>query len=169
MGYRRSGSRSLAEALSCLGFRSIHWRADDGRTTDQIIKYNKELHLPLLSGYDEYAAFFDYPIYTEYHELHRHYPEARFICTYRDPVDIAESWQRKCERHQWETGIWVDGIYRPTTTECKDIAEAHYTAMELIARNNDNFLTMDVRVGWKPLCDFLGLRVPLQMFPWVKH
>jgi len=171
VGYRRSGSLSLAKALEELGYSCIHWEAPNGRKLPDIVSDNIKDGNKLLANYEYFDAFVDYPIYVLHERLQVDYPDAKFIATYRDPIEIADSWARKMERSGWQPATFDQhGLYRHTQQECQDSAENHYEVICQYFQGNPNFLLFNVKDGWAPLCRFLDMEVcPSTPFPHVRH
>jgi hypothetical protein len=75
IGLSRTGTTSLAKALSMLGYNAIHARGLD--------------HI------EQYEASTDVPVAARYRQLDKRYPNSRFILTVRE----MESWLESCRQH----------------------------------------------------------------------
>ncbi len=103
IGLSRTGTSSLNEALTSLGFASVHFPADRA-TRAAVARYL--LHgaaferLPVL---DTAAALTDTPVCCIFRPLDAAYPDSKFVLTVREEQD----WLRSCERH------WARASRRP--------------------------------------------------------
>jgi hypothetical protein len=145
-----------------------------------------------LSGYE---VAVDWPACSFYAELTEAFPEAPVILTVRDPASWYESTRSTIhELRRLTTGplpvraaFALAGPFAPGPTGTVRLAE-HLVwedtfqgrfrdrdyAMEVFERHNEavrrqvppeRLLVFDVREGWAPLCDFLGVEVPDEPFP----
>lgn len=166
LGFSKTGTSSLTQALRYLGFRAVHNPTDD------------ETMLALLSGclactaIESHDAICDIMFCRHFRELDRLYPDSVFILTERD----RRAWHDSCARH-WASRtirglqLWneelVDfhvygtALYRPSLFD--DAYQAHYTAVAAYFANRpERLLRTNIcgGDGWEPLCAFLGCRVP---------
>jgi hypothetical protein len=145
-----------------------------------------------LSGYE---VAVDWPACSFYAELMEAFPEAPVILTVRDPASWYESTRSTIhELRRLTTGplpvraaFALAGPFAPGPTGTVRLAE-HLVwedtfqgrfrdrdhAMEVFERHNEavrrqvppeRLLVFDVREGWAPLCDFLGVEAPDEPFP----
>ena len=145
-----------------------------------------------LSGYE---VAVDWPACSFYAELMEAFPEAPVILTVRDPASWYESTRSTIhELSRLTTGplpvraaFALARPFAPGPTGTVRLAQ-HLVwedtfhgrfrdrdyAMEVFERHNDavrrqvppeRLLVFDVREGWAPLCDFLGVEVPDEPFP----
>jgi hypothetical protein len=177
-GFGRTGTDSMREALTILGFGPCHhmfevnahedqkrlWRAlAQGATPD----WNR-----LLAGY---ASCMDWPSAHYWRELVAFYPEARVILTHRSP----ESWWASFEK------TIVAGIEKSTEPESlgvaliaeqvfdgrpgdRALAIARYEAnvKDVMATvPKERLLVHNLGDGWERLCAHLGVAVPSQPYP----
>ena len=145
-----------------------------------------------LSGYD---VAVDWPACSFYAELMEAFPEAPVILTVRDPASWYESTRATIhELRRLTTGPLPVGTafalaspFAPGPTGAVRLAdrlvwedtfhgrfEDRDYAMDVFERRNEavrrhvppeRLLVFDVREGWAPLCDFLGVEVPDVPFP----
>ena len=145
-----------------------------------------------LSGYE---ITVDWPACAFYAELMEAFPEAPVILTVRDPERWYVSMRSTIYRiHKISSGpppfrlaLALAGLFAPGVTGIVRLAdeivwndtfvgrfgeESH--AIETFRRHNDEvrrrvpperLLVYDVREGWQPLCDFLGVEAPDEPFP----
>jgi hypothetical protein len=137
----------------------------------------------------------DWPACSFYEELMQAFPEAPVILTVRDPAPWYESMRSTIhELRRLTTGPlpvraafalaepFVPGaagavrladrlVWEDTFDDC---FEDRAYAMEVFERHNEavclrvppeRLLVFDVREGWAPLCDFLGVEAPEEPFP----
>lgn len=145
-----------------------------------------------LSGYE---VAVDWPACSFYMELMEAFPDAPVILTVRDPASWYESMRSTIyELRRLTTGplpvrvaFALSGPFAPGPTGAVRLAdsivwedtfhdrfgERDYT-MEIFERHNEEvrrnvpperLLVFDVREGWAPLCDFLGVEAPEESFP----
>ncbi len=176
-GFGRTGTDSMREALTILGFGPCHHMFE-------VIAHDlqKDRWRALLRGgapdwgalFDGYAACVDWPSAAYWRELIAAYPEARVLLTWRTP----ESWWNSFsttilprilpETEAATTGRMVvmqvfDGrpddrahalaVYR---AHVEDVLATVPPARLLVHRIGD---------GWGPLCAHLGVPVPDQPYP----
>jgi len=174
-GFGRTGTMSLKVALEELGFGPCYHMTE---------AFDHPEHLPLwetaIGGepvdwkqiFGSYQAAVDWPTAAFYKELMEVYPEAKVLLTIRDPEKWYESTKhtiytmldapdpspmlRMATKLVWEQTF--DGKF-----------DDHRYAMEVFKRHNEEvkkhvpperLLVYEVKDGWKPLCEFLGVEVP---------
>ncbi len=177
-GFGRTGTDSMREALTILGFGPCHHMkavmADEE---------NKQLWRAVSRGetpdwdhiFAGYHSCVDWPSAHYWRDLIEHYPDAKVILTNRSP----ESWW-----NSFESTI-LKGIERSTDPESlglalvanqvfegsphdKDKAMAIFKAnvksvIETVPA--DRLLVHNLGDGWDPLCAHLGVGVPDQDYP----
>lgn len=188
-GLGRTGTTSLKVALERLGFgpcfhmfdvvddesRLRRWEGIvcDGETPDWE------------AVFDGYAAAVDGPCAIYHRQLKEAFPEAKMVLTVRDP----EEWYRstydtlyqfalRSEANPPRPGSRQARLFRITSTMVwnglfggrfsdKDHAIEVYLRHneEVVRAFGDDLLVYDVRQGWGPLCDFLGVEAPEEDFP----
>jgi hypothetical protein len=145
-----------------------------------------------LAGYE---VAVDWPACSFYEELMQAFPEAPVILTVRDPAPWYESTRSTIHGLRWLTtgpfpvraafalaGPFVPGaagaVRLADRLVWEDTFEGRFEdrayAIELFERHNEavrrrvppeRLLVFDVREGWAPLCEFLGVEVPEEPFP----
>ncbi|MGF1489650.1 MAG: sulfotransferase family protein [Prochloraceae cyanobacterium] len=190
-GMGRTGTMSLKTALEELGFdkcyhmielvnnpeRVNYWEvASEGKN----IKWDK-----LLQGYQ---AIVDHPGCMYYQQLIEYYPEAKVILTVRDPEKWYESalntiYQNSVSRKQnppseqtalnrvaeyIEKDIW-QGDFNGKFEDKEYAIERFNQHIQEVKQNvpSENLLVYEVKQGWQPLCDFIGVSIPNKDFPHV--
>ncbi|REJ75470.1 MAG: hypothetical protein DWQ47_08325 [Acidobacteria bacterium] len=191
IGRNKTGTTSLKRALSDLGFRI----GNQFRAERLVQNYARGDWAPIIKFCRTADAFQDAPFSWPYTWLilHEHFPDARFILTYRDPED----WFRSLIRfHAKKFG--TDG--NPPTREQLQKAEYRYTGLmwefnravfktpeddlynkeELLRgyeahnysvrhffQDKPNFIEIDLSVSsdYRRLCEFLGKEPKYDDFP----
>jgi hypothetical protein len=170
LGLSKTGTSSLSEALSILGYRAVHNPTDD------------DSMLSLLSGnlrcraIAENDAICDIMFSRHFRELDRLYSQSLFILTERD----RESWHASCARHWmgrplslarlWNEDlvdfqVYGTALYRRSLFD--DAYDQHYGAVAEYFAKTDRLLRLNICAGegWEKLCGFLHVSIPLLPFP----
>jgi hypothetical protein len=143
----------------------------------------------------EYEAAVDWPACTFYEELMERHPHAKVILSVRDPERWYESVRNTIyelsvviPRHPiYRIGYKLVSIFVFRGSGNVDLAgeiiwqgtfDSHFEdkahAIEVFELHNeevkrrvpgDRLLVYDVKAGWEPLCQFLGVEVPDEPFP----
>ena len=146
-----------------------------------------------------YGVAVDWPAFSFYKELMESFPEAPVILTVRDPERWYESVRSTIYGiHKLSAGLApvrlafaLAGLFAPAVTGIPRLADAilwdglfdgrfedRSYAIEMFHRHNEEvrrrvpperLLVYDVKEGWAPLCDFLGVEVPDEPFPHLNH
>jgi hypothetical protein len=161
IGLGRTGTTSLNEAMSLLGFSTR--------------KYIPRKELDRICEYDFVA---DMPIQAIYKYLDLAFPESKFILTIRD----IDSWLRSIKTF-WEKNpshlnypedieIYRNLIYRTAIYNEEIIKKSYYKHIrEIYAyfQNRNNLLVMDIINGdsWDMLCPFVKKDIPSISFPFL--
>jgi hypothetical protein len=134
---------------------------------------------------DGYAACTDAPCCGTFPQLLELYPDAKVICTTRDPA----SWERSMNAVASVSTMWflrilmlplptmryfVDYInalrrqylylYGEQEPLRQDVYHQHISWLKKLVPE-DGLFFVDVKDGWRPLCEALGKEVPDQPFP----
>ncbi len=142
-----------------------------------------------------YGVAVDWPACSFYEELMQAFPEAAVILTVRDPAAWYESTRSTIyELRRLTEGplpvraafalaeLFVPGVTGAVRLADRLVWEGTFEgrfgdrayAMEVFERHNEavrlrvspeRLLVFDVREGWAPLCDFLGVEAPDRPFP----
>lgn len=178
-GFGRTGTMSLKLALEQLGFGPCY------HFTEVMRSRHASQWLQIANGaspdwdrlLDGYCATTDWPAASYYRELASHFPEARVILTTRDPGAWHASMCRtlvplRRALTQWIPGMRVlakltDRLIWDGTFDGRIEDKGHALAVfeehcEAVRQSvaADRLLEFDVRDGWPPLCEFLGVPVP---------
>lgn len=183
-GIGRTGTYSLKLALEQLGLGPCYHM-------EEVLK-NQAVHVPLWAAaaegrhdwsaiFEGYASAVDWPTAGFYRDLCKAYPSAKFVLTHRSP----QSWRQSFSEtiHKLVTGEaavppdmqpWLEmaraviarnGV-KPglDATELEAAYIAHNEEVQA-AIPGERLLVFEVKEGWTPLCDFLGVAAPDGPFP----
>lgn len=189
-GFGRTGTLSLKTALEELGMVKCYHMFELFRRPGDSWVWNDALDgkpVDWQKLFQGYQAIVDWPGCTFYKELMAEYPDAKVVLSVRDPEKWYESVLTTIYRltSTWEYAvIWFfvphmrrtyamnqKGIWQRTfggRFEDREVALAVFQQhIEEVKRTvpADRLLVFDVKEGWSPLCNFLGLPIPEQPFP----
>jgi len=164
VGFGKTGTSSMREALEMLGYRVT----GPNGTDDPDIAANLESMVRDLA--ERYDAFQDNPWPLVYREMDARYPGSKFILTTRDETKWIESAVAHFGGSSTPLRTLVYGVGDPKGNEAAWIERRRRHEREVadyFRDRPDDLLTVDVTrdPDWKPLCDFLGLPVPSRPFP----
>jgi hypothetical protein len=170
IGLNKTGTVSLHEALTILGYRSLHW---GGRATHMAVMRAVRRGEPVLTYLDDtYDAFSDIGSLTHNFDLaDRQYPDSKFILSVRDLEPWLDSRRRHVEKNQaMRARGEYDGGFLDVDLEGweQEYVEHHERVRAYFACRPADLLEVDITAGagWEPLCDFLGRPIPAVPFPW---
>jgi hypothetical protein len=175
IGFQKTGTSSLAEALEILGYRTNHGvfinhpekrrslRIAPPLTNEKVVAQA----LPLAAEYD---ALTDNPWPLLYRELDAAFPGAKFILMTRDPQRWIASLVQHFGDRESDVLEWIYGCrsVRGNEARCLAVYDAHYTAVHnhFAHRPADlRELNFDQPSRWNELCAFLGKPIPAKPFP----
>jgi hypothetical protein len=164
IGFHKTGTTSLADALSHLGYRVT---GPNGVDNPNIATEVYEMAFDLANKFD---AFQDNPWPILYKELDQRFPGSKFILTLRP----SNEWIRSVVNHfnEEETPMreWIYGAGRPKGNE--DVYIARYErhnrqVLEYFRDRSEQLLVLNITAGegWEKLCPFLGATAPVIPFP----
>ena len=183
-GVGRTGTYSLKLALNQLGLGPCHHMEE--------VLHNQPVQVPLwraaLDGHPDWEAIFagyestvDWPTAGFFRELNAAYPSAKFILTVRNPENWTDSfshtiYQLLAQRSEApeEMQAWLDmseGVITrtgfPGGLDRDGLMQAFTAHNDTVKATipKDRLLVYQVKEGWEPLCDFLGVPVPDGPFP----
>ena len=188
-GFGRTGTSSIKKALEDLGFGPCYHMQEVIRHPSHVAFWRSasaQDPAAWLRLFRPYRASIDYPACIVYRELMALYPDAKVLLTIRDPQTWYESTLETIYRVSnlipaWQRGllwpvarfyamanavIW-DGLFEGRFEE-REFAIGKYLAhIEAVkaAVPPEKLLVFDVRQGWGPLCEFLGVPEPAHPFP----
>lgn len=192
IGLSRTGTTALSHALDKLGIQTLHYSLDvyvqQNKLDEQLVfrpllslsrykrwRLNKEIKAKQVKNiqylFDKYQGFADLPFPKFYKELHKKYPNAKFILTHRDEIKWLKSmqWLYNDAAVIWKHG-WLDNeimqwTYGTHVYDKKKLIQAYRTHLSEVSayfKGNKNFISLDLDRGdlhYKNLCTFLELPV----------
>lgn len=159
IGFHKTGTSSLAEALRSLGFSVT------GSTGVRDRNIATNVHRIVREVVPLYDAFEDNPWPIVYRELDSLYPGSKFILTLRNPEAWIESVVRHFAGRHTPMREWIYGFGDPEGHEEAYLARYVKHNDEVMnyfsGRENRDFLVLRIAQGdgWEKLCPFLGLPV----------
>jgi hypothetical protein len=172
IGLNKTGTSSLHEALTILGFRSLH---DGGPEVHDAVKRAIDGDAPLLTHLDQrFDAFSDIGLLSRrYRMLDHQYPGSSFVLTVRPVDEWIDSRRRHVERNIANKAIGMyDGTFL-TIDEAKWRGEweHHINRVGDYFQRRDDFLEIDITRGatWEPFCRLLDVPKPAAPFPWANR
>lgn len=186
-GFGRTGTMSLKLALEALGLGKCHHMEEVFADPGQVPYWERAARgepVDWDAVYRGFGATVDWPGAHYWRELAEHFPEARVILTVRSP----ESWwasysetimkfleivlPRGGDDVPARMAAWcAETVGRQTFGTSFADREAGLRAFDRriadvrAALPAERVLVYEVKDGWEPLCDFLGLRAPEMPFP----
>jgi hypothetical protein len=191
-GLGRTGTRSLHDALTILGYRCLHF--DETRLNDVLIGADR---MPNFRRYDDVDAVIDLPASWFYRELLEAYPDSKVILTVRDLDDwwrsilahfsyyqVAEESRMK---HRIGRLLNIPGLmedeYHQFRRRLRNLVYGSPTPKEFLYKKRfvdhnrlviatvpaERLLVIDIcgGDGWEKLCPFLSAPFPNTPFPHV--
>jgi hypothetical protein len=172
IGLNKTGTSSLHEALTILGYRSLHW---GGPPTRRLVERALAEGRPLLTHLDpDLEAFSDIePLYRNFALVDQQYPGSRFVLTLRPMDEWLESRRRHVERNQVRKAAGeYDGVFLEVDLDgwAADW-EQHVTSVRRHFSGRDDLLELDLTqdARWDDLSAFVGVPLPERPFPWANR
>jgi len=192
-GLSKTGTKSIAKALQVLGFSVFDFTAHVTiHHVEWVAIYRQGRTPDFLSMYKDVDAVTDLPAAIWYDEIHQTFPDAKVILSVRDNEDVwLRSWVEAklallrrggfFERMIWryiiphtqgldvpffdDIAMAAYGTLRPESSVLhkKKYREHNERVQAVIPK--EKLLIFNVKQGWKPLCEFLGCKIPDQEFP----
>ncbi|WP_405642435.1 sulfotransferase family protein [Streptomyces uncialis] len=184
-GLGRTGTTSLQVALERLGFGECFHMFDIVGSEERLAQWERIVcdgkPADWKAVFDGYTSAVDGPCALYYPQMRETFPDAKVMLTVRD----AEGWYRST--HDTLYQFAVRGAANPPEAGSRQARMGRLTnalvwnglfegrfsdeefAIEVYHRHNqrvidtvgrDNLLVWDVKQGWEPLCDFLGVAPP---------
>ena len=191
-GFGRTGTMSLKAALERLGFGPCFHMIDLIRDPTPLPYWQAAAdgeEVDWTEALDGWESTIDWPGCTFWEEMAEIWPDAPVLLSVRDP----EAWYRSTLNSIHEAKeMALRGELQGNTEEAPDPAvmqmingliwngtfKGRFTdkefALEVFRRHNedvkskvpaDRLLVYEIKQGWGPLCDFLGVEVPDEPMP----
>jgi len=192
-GLSKTGTKSLAEALKILGFTVHDYEEHVWYHIDEYIQAIEGKMPDFAAMYKNVDAVVDYPACSFWKEIIEKCPSAKVILTERDNVETwvdslllsHNVWKGKKHSQLWtRLGLLITPTGRRWRTIDRffdkfflikdgDDDKASRLGKRYLEHNSrvkastpqDQLLVYNVKQGWKPLCEFLGVDVPDVPFP----
>lgn len=180
IGYAKTATSSLGQALEILGYRCIHdpYELLPGVFPEELADFPK--NPDILNDNDAFAGV----VGLAFRELDQACPDSKFILTVRDEDKWLNSIRshlhpkskatlmdteiplqpfvraRMFSGHLWFEDEFADDYLQAFRNHNREVM--HYF------KDRNNLLVMDVEKGdsWDTLCNFLGIDIPSTPFPW---
>lgn len=180
-GLGRNATFSMKFALEKLGFGPCHHMSEVFANAREQLP----LWLDVVSGKPDWDAIYsgfgsctDYPSATYWRELAAHYPKAKVVLTTRDP----DSWFESVSETIFSERMLASTAGSPIETMMQGavlapfgdrLTDRAFMTDWYVKRNrevvetlpSDRLLEFHPKMGWEPLCAFLGVDVPDVPFP----
>jgi hypothetical protein len=164
IGFHKTGTTSLEQALTALGYRVT---GPDGVDDPHIAKNVHRMVDRLIQRYD---AFQDNPWPVLYRYLDERCPGSKFILTLRPTAKWIASVVRHFGTDTTPMREWIYGVGSPRGNEDRYVRRYERHNEEVLAYfagRPDDLLVLHLTEGegWEKLCPFLGKPVPCHPFP----
>ena len=189
LGYNKSGTVSLTQALHILGYNALHIGSHNFMET--LIKFSNNLEFGkgILDGIDEYDCYLDYPIYepTIFSHIVMEYPDAKYISLTKNLDDYVDSALRakirdikNGNKNTWNwLGVGDEEVFKNYPDHQREWVKGrtnfkHKSNLKHLSNfgNTKNILHMNIcddGDGWKKLCKFLNKEIPNIDFPHINR
>ncbi len=183
-GVGRTGTFSMKLALEQLGFGPCHHMEEvDAKSPKQVALWMSATQgtVDMKKAYANFHSAVDWPTAAFCSELAAAFPEAKFILTVRDPEKWYASFSQtivpliqpteKTPSDLLPFLKMVMAVVRKTgfviPSNKEEILAAYHRHVNTVKTTIpvDRLLVFDVKQGWEPLCQFLGVPVPSNEFP----
>jgi hypothetical protein len=189
-GFGRTGTMSLKVALEELGFGPCYHMTEVLDNPEHVEQWEAapEGHVNWEELFRGYRAAVDWPATAYYEELMESYPDAKVILTVRDPERWYESARSTIYGVRSVASSPILSLAALLVSRIREMKrvgrmasdllwedvfdgrfENRRYAIEVFSRWNEEvkkrvpaerLLVYEVKDGWEPLCDFLGVAVP---------
>ena len=191
-GFGRTGTLSLKKALELINMGPCYHMDEMIRFPKHIDIWKAAAQKQVVNWDDIFSTYqssLDFPASLYYRELLTAYPDAKVILTVREPERWYQSmYDTAYTMMQLNTPAWFkkyvipykrfadlidlliwDGLFLGKFTERAHAIEIYNRHIEQVKQNipAEKLLIFNVKEGWEPLCNFLGIPVPNIPFPYV--
>jgi hypothetical protein len=164
VGFHKTGTTSLADALSLLGYTTTGPNDVHREGIDRAVAWRTAQ--ALLPRFD---AFQDNPWPLLFREIDRELPGSLFVLTERPDEEWLASVVRHFGRERTPMREWIYGEGSPVGHEDRYLERyrRHNREVREHFAGREDLLVMDITRGdgWELLCTFLGHAVPEEPFP----
>ena len=177
-GFGRTGTDSMREALTMLGFGPCHHMSEVMAHEEQ-----KRLWRALAKGgapdwdtlFAGYKSCVDWPSAHYWPELIEVYPQARVILTWRSPESWWESFQKTIlpaitdsqDRESLGIALVTEQVFGGRPHDRAHAIAVYEANVEAVLNTvpAERLLVHKLGDGWGPLCNHLGVPVPDEPYP----
>ncbi len=177
-GFGRTGTDSMREALTILGFGPCHHMMEVLANEDQ-----KRLWRALAQGAAPdwnrllagYGSCVDWPSAHYWRELAAFYPQAQMILTYRSPESWLESFEKtilvgidkSTDPESLGLALIAERVFGGRAHDRAHAIAAYQANVEAVRRTvpSERLLVHNLGDGWEPLCAHLGVPAPSEPYP----
>lgn len=165
IGWHKTGTTTIGEALLILGYQVVGARLD---LAAPLLKGNVEL---VIEEALKFESFQDVPWAALFKELDIAYPGSKFIFTVRDEKQWLNSASKHFGGKYYKIHEWLYGVGVLSGNEERYLARYREHNEEVLSyfKNRPNdllIMSWDDGDSWKKLCAFLGKPLPRQSFPY---
>ena len=185
-GFGRTGTLSVKSALETLGFGPCHHMKEVFVSATQHAAWSAAARGHAVDWdvvLDGYRSAVDWPTTNYWRELAERYPEAKVLVTQRPVDDWIRSMQATIvrlipNRHQLSSAtvrevletadlLVTQQTFHGRLDDRATLRQVYEQRLEDVRETvpAERVLFFDVRDGWSPLCEFLGVPIPGQPFP----
>ncbi|MBK9925894.1 MAG: sulfotransferase family protein [Anaerolineales bacterium] len=184
-GFGRTGTLSLKKALELIGFGPCYHMDEMIRYPQHMdvwkaVAQGKPVNWDDI--FENYQSSLDFPASLYYRELLAAYPDAKVVLTVREPERWYQSmYETAYTMMELYTPAWVkkyvpqykrfadlidvmiwNGLFNGKFADKEHAIQIFNAHIEEVKKNipAEKLLIFNVKEGWKPLCDFLGIPVP---------
>ncbi|XP_031569413.1 uncharacterized protein LOC116303928 [Actinia tenebrosa] len=183
-GVPKTGTTSMAQALRILGYKTYDFPEQTSFFIDEWDDLFTRGKMPDFQAmFKDVDAVTDTPASFVFEELFESFPDAKVILLVRDNERVwAKSYSEHLKLVYWWTTIYfrlpnrkmwrvmtslIDFLGSPNPSSSfvhiKQYKWYNQRVQQLTPK--DKLLVFNVKQGWKPLCEFLGRKVPDEQFP----
>jgi hypothetical protein len=172
IGLNKTGTSSFHEAMTILGYESLHW---GGPTVHKLVQAALDDGRPLLANLDQrYDAFSDIGLLSRrFKMLDRQYPGSHFVLTVRPIDEWVDSRRRHVENNvRRKARGEYDGTFLVVDEpKWRNEWVAHLANVHGYFEGRSDFLEIDITATprWEPFCALLGVPEPAVPFPWANR
>jgi len=169
IGWHKTGTTSIEDALNILGYRVGGWDRD--RATKLTFCWHEGHIEEIIKAAREFDAHKDWPWPLVFREMAQAYPTAKFILTTRrDNATWLRSFGAHVERNQgWVGRYLIYGTYETSDSDylMRRYAEHNVQVREFFKNSPDRLLDISLEngAGWREICCFLNAPIPKHPFP----
>ncbi|XP_031559252.1 uncharacterized protein LOC116295545 [Actinia tenebrosa] len=191
-GFSKTGTKTMASALRIFGYNVHDVEEQWEFHMDEYHQALESAKMPdFVSMYANVDAVTDSPAMYFFEEIFHAFPNSKVLLMIRDDDEVwLKSWLKTCEVwNSTASQLWVilGMIFTPTGRKFKRFLTSQTKIYETPTESNinessksayrrhnervmstiprDQLLVYNVKEGWKPLCEFLGVEVPDVPFP----